>query len=356
MGMMADRNNSFETLILLCGVIIVLYKWFESNQEELLRPFQEIDWIKVGVWFVIIIFVVMLLIFAYKKRKQYLERKRAEEERLQKQEKQLKSLLSTTFGYYSSDETREKSMEIKKAISSIPEKITLKYDLNGFYEKVENILSEKIGQENELREREKARIQAEHEEAKRREQEREQKLKESKIETKKPIIERHGKKLEKSFYRVKDLNDEERLRALAQGFKHYRGIELDGHLCIGGFYIKNNKKESPYHFTAKHLFAELRTNSKTEYGLGDKRADVAYICNDYKLGLEIETGTNKIEQMAAKIPWLERNFSQWIFVCSRKVMSRYSHLVDGKKSFCLSPKRAKEKVLELTAPKCTERI
>ncbi|PIN86878.1 hypothetical protein COV19_02630 [Candidatus Woesearchaeota archaeon CG10_big_fil_rev_8_21_14_0_10_44_13] len=354
--MMETRNNSFENLILLCGVIIVLYKWFESYQEELLSPFQEINWLHVGIYFVIILSSVILLIFAYKRRKQHLERKRAEEEKLQRQEKQLKGLLGTTFGYYSSDETREKLREIKKAISSIPEKITSKYDLNGFYEKVENIISEKIGQENELREREKARIRTEHEEAKRREQEREQKLKESKIEIKKPIIERHGKKLEKSFYRVKDLSEDERLRAISQGFKHYRGIELDGHLCIGGFYIKNNKKESSYHFTAKHLFAELRPNSKIEYGLGDKRADVAYICKDYKLGLEIETGTNKIEQLAAKIPWLERNFSQWIFVCSRKVMGKYVHLVDGKKSFCLSPKRAKEKVLELTAPKCTERI
>jgi len=353
MGMMETRNNSFENLVLIGAVIIILYKWFESNQEELIRPFQEIDWIKVGIWFVLIISFVMLLIFVYKKRKQHLERKRAEEEKLQKQEKQLKGLLGTTFGYYPSDETREKLIEIKKSISLLPEKITSKYDLNKFYEKVENIISEKVEQENELKE--KVRRQAGYE-AKMIGQEKEQKIKDSKIQIKEPIIERHGKKLEKSFYRVKDLSEDERLRALSQGFKHYRGIELDGHLCIGGFYIKNSKKESPYHFTAKHLFAELRPNSKTEYGLGDKRADVAYICKDYKLGIEIETGTNKIEQLAAKIPWLERNFSQWIFVCSRKVMSKYLHLVDEKKSFCLSPKRAKEKVLELTAPKCTERI
>lgn len=354
---MADRNNSFENLILLCGVIVILYKWFESNQEELLRPFQEIDWIKVGIWFVLIISSVMLLIFAYKKRRQYLEKKRADEERLQKQEKQLKELFNTNFSYYSSDHAKERLMEIKKAIPLLPEKITSKYDLNKFYEKVDDIISDKIEQERkEIEQKEKARRQVEYEETKKREQEKEQKTKESKIKVEKPTIERYGKKLEKSFYRVKDLSEEERLRALAQGFKHYRGIELDGHLCIGGFYIKNNKKESPYHFTAKHLFAELRPNSRTEYGLGDKRADVAYLCKDYKLGLEIETGTNKTEQLAAKIPWLERNFSQWIFVCSRKVMNKYRPLVDGKKSFCLSPKRAKEKVLELTAPKCTERI
>jgi len=354
---METKNNSFENFVLICGVLIVLYKWSESYQEELLRPFQEINWLHVGIGVILIISFIMLLIFAYKKRRQYLEKKREDEERLQKQEEQLKELLGTNFSHYSSNYAKERLMEIKKSISLLPEKITSKYDLSKFYGKVGEIISERIKQENnEREEKERTKRQAEYEEAKKREQEKEQKIKESKIEIKKPIIERHGKKLEKSFYRVKDLSEEERARAISQGFKHYRGIELDGHLCIGGFYIKNSSKESPYHFTAKHLFAELRPNSKTEYGLGDKRADVAYICNDYKLGLEIETGTNKIEQMAAKIPWLERNFSQWIFVCSRKVMSRYSHLVDGKKSFCLSPKRAKEKVLELTAPKCTERI
>lgn len=354
---MESKDNSFETIVILCAVVIALYKWFESNQEELIRPFYETNWVKVGIWFVLIISSIMLLIFAYKKRKQHLEKKRADEEKLQKQEKQLKELLGTNFSYYSSDHAKERLREIKKAISLLPHKITSKCDIGKFYEKVEDIISDKIEQERkEIEQKERARRQAEYEEAKRREQEREQRIKESKIQAEKPIIERYGKKLEKSFYRVKDLSEEERLRAIAQGFKHYRGIELDGHLCIGGFYIKNSKKESPYHFTAKHLFAELRPNSKTEYGLGDKRADVAYLCKDYKLGLEIETGTNKIEQLAAKIPWLERNFSQWIFVCSRKVMSKYLHLVDGKKSFCLSPKRAKEKVLELTAPKCTERI
>ena len=201
---------------MICGVVIALYKWFESNQEELLRPFQEINWLYVGIGFVMIISAVMLLIFAYKKRKQHLARKRADEEKLQKQEKQLKNLLSTTFGYYSSDETRERLKEIKKSISLLPEKITSKYDLNKFYEKVEKIISNKIEQENnEMEEREKARRQAEYE-AKMIGQEREQRIKESKIETKKPIIERYGKKLEKSFYRVRDLSEEERLRAIIE--------------------------------------------------------------------------------------------------------------------------------------------
>ena len=354
--MMENRNDTFDNLILICGIVIALYSWLSSHQEELLRPFEQINWLYLGIWVFSIISVVMLLFFAYQKRRQHLERKRAELDKLQRQEKELKTLLSTDFSRYSSEYAQARLIEVKKSISSFSEKVTSKYDLNKFYAKAEEAISCRIEQERKEHS-ERARKQAEQEEARKKAHlQEEQRIKESKIQVEKPTIERHGKPLERSFYRVKDLSEEERLRALAQGFKHYRGTELDGHLCIGGFYIKNSGKESPYHFTAKHLFAELRPNAKIEYGLGDKRADVAYFCTDYNLGLEVETGTNKPEQLAAKIPWLNDNFSQWIFVCSRTIMSKYLHLVDSKKSFCLPPKRAKEKVLELTAPKRTEKV
>jgi len=150
-----------------------------------------------------------------------------------------------------------------------------------------------------------------------------------------------------NFFRAKDLDEETKKRALEEGFIHVRGIELDGKLCGGGFYIRKDSNESDYHFAMKHLFAELSKCSKIEYSIHGKRVDVAILQNNLKLGIEIETGTNNSEQLAAKIQWLNENFTHWIFVCARHDLEKFNSMVDEKKSFCLTAKAAMEKVLQL---------
>lgn len=173
-------------------------------------------------------------------------------------------------------------------------------------------------------------------------------IEEGELDVKKISVDNMGQPLEKNFYRAREMDEDIKNKAIAQGFQHVRSIELDGKICGGGFYIKKiMESESDYHFYSKHLFAELQPNMKIEHSIDGKRVDIAFISKGLKLGIEIETGTNKIKQLAAKIPWLNKNFDKWIFVCSRKLQPKYNKLVDHEKSFCLSPKKAKEKVLQL---------
>ena len=168
---------------------------------------------------------------------------------------------------------------------------------------------------------------------------------------KKPMLEYRGKKLPKDFYRAKNLTEEERRRALAQGFEHVRMNELTGRLQGGGFYIRKlNSRETKYHFCTKYLFAELHDNMQVEYAVEGMRVDVALFFENFALGIEIETGANRAKQLAAKIPWLNKHFDQWMFVCPRKLQKRYDKLVDNDKSFCMTPKKAMEYVLELIPP------
>jgi hypothetical protein len=172
----------------------------------------------------------------------------------------------------------------------------------------------------------------------------------NKIEVKKKVeITYSGEKLDKDFYRAKDLDEDTKRRAVAQGFKHCRGIELDGYFCGGGFYIRKEKRESDYHFYMKQLFAELHENIEIEYPIADMIADVAFLLPDMTVALEIETGTNKTDQLAAKIPWLNEHFNEWVFVCPRDQQKKYDKLVDNKKSFCMTPKKAKEYILGYVA-------
>jgi len=151
-----------------------------------------------------------------------------------------------------------------------------------------------------------------------------------------------------NFYRAKEMSQEMKMRADAEGFSYVRGNELDGFVAAGGFYImKEMKKESSKHFVTKHLFTELHPKMKVEHAIKGKRADVAFVSRKLKLAIEVETGTNKKDQLAEKIQWLNQHFDYWFFVCSRKYISKYNKYVDGKKSFCLPPKKGKEKVLEL---------
>lgn len=154
-----------------------------------------------------------------------------------------------------------------------------------------------------------------------------------------------GKRLNKVFYRARKMTKEEKIRAKLQGYEYVRGNELDGHVS-GGFYIRKESGETAYHFCMKHLFAELHPNMQIEYFVLGKRVDVALLIDAYSLGIEIETGKAKIERMMQKIYWLNENFTQWMIVCKKELLPKYSQFVDNKKSFCLTPKDAADFIKE----------
>ncbi len=156
----------------------------------------------------------------------------------------------------------------------------------------------------------------------------------------------HRRDLQYYFYRARDLDEKGKIRAKRQGFRHVRGIELDGSICGGGFYIKKRTAESPHHFCLKHLFAELHPQAQVESCQDGKRVDVVII-SMIKVALEIETGNNNSEQIAEKAQWLNHNFDYWIIVCPRKHLGKYDVFVDYEKSFCCTVKKAKEKLLQL---------
>jgi uncharacterized membrane protein len=172
-------------------------------------------------------------------------------------------------------------------------------------------------------------------------------IKENKIKLR-PEIKYEGEPLENKFYRAKGLDEEIKRKAIAQGYEHVRGNEINGYISPGGFYIKKDmQKESSKHFLMKYLFSELNPKLKIEHNIKGKRADLAYISKKKKIGIEIETGTNKKEQIAKKIKWLNINFDYWIMVCPRDKLPKYLKCVDEKKSFCFTPKKAKDKLLKL---------
>ncbi len=161
-------------------------------------------------------------------------------------------------------------------------------------------------------------------------------------------LDNSGPKLKRDFYRTNELDDEMKIRATNQGFIFARGIELNGKVSNSGFYVKkDSKSESNHHFIMKHLFKEMHKDMKLEYSLEGKRADVAFVSDDLKLAIEIESGINNSEQVVSKVSWLNEHFDKWIFVSSKANLKRYVPFVDGQKSFCLTAKKAQEKVLEL---------
>ncbi len=159
-----------------------------------------------------------------------------------------------------------------------------------------------------------------------------------------------GEKLKEKFYLAKGLSNDIKIKALSQGFKHVRGVDLDGKVVPGGFYIKKEtSKESDSHFYKKHLLKEIDDRIRIEYCIEDKRADGAIITEYMKIGIEIETGTNDNEQLAEKIEWLNHHFNMWIFIVPREHYDRYSLYVDNKQSYCYTSKRAKEWIIEMLA-------
>ena len=169
-------------------------------------------------------------------------------------------------------------------------------------------------------------------------------IKEGKIKPKN--LDFSGGKVEKEFYRAEGLMEDIKVRLIPQGFKFVNGVDLDGKVCAGFYIKKTADKETDRHFCLKHLFAEINQQTKIEYCIENKRADVTYIHKELKIAIEIETGTNKEKQLMEKIEWLNKHFIYWIIVCTRDFIPKYSKYVDNKKSFCLTPKKAKEKFRE----------
>ncbi|MFQ5620932.1 MAG: hypothetical protein ACE5FT_03745 [Candidatus Nanoarchaeia archaeon] len=161
----------------------------------------------------------------------------------------------------------------------------------------------------------------------------------------------------KRFYHAKGISPGERSILLENRFLHVRGVDLEGRPAPGGFYIRKhpNQKESPTHFVMKHLITELHPNLRSEVPVDGRYADVTSIRKP-KIAVEVETGANKDEDLKSKVEWLNKNFEQWIIVCRRRHLKRYNQLVDSQKSFCLTPKKAKEKILELMQDSRTDRI
>lgn len=162
-------------------------------------------------------------------------------------------------------------------------------------------------------------------------------------------MDKYHKMLRGKFYRAKDLDEKEKLRAKRGLLRHVRGIELDGSLCGGGFYIYKTSLETVHHFCQKYLFAELHPSAKVEYWIDNRWVDVAFITETFRIAVEIETGSNNSEQIQEKAAWLNEHFDVWLFVCPRKYLGKYDPYVDYQKSFCCTVKQAKEKLLQLFA-------
>ncbi len=174
-------------------------------------------------------------------------------------------------------------------------------------------------------------------------------IKSGKIKLKKELV-IVGGKLKEKFYIAKGLSDDIKRKALGQGFKHVRGVDLDGKVVPGGFYIKKGtSKESDYHFYTKHLLKEIDNRIRIEYCIEDKRVDAAIVVEFMKVGIEIETGTNDNEQLANKIEWLNHHFNLWMFIVPRKHFGKYSLYVDNKQSFCCTPKNGKKWIIDIIA-------
>jgi len=156
------------------------------------------------------------------------------------------------------------------------------------------------------------------------------------------------RRLAQSFFRAKGLSEKQRIELEDSGFEPVNYNELNGKLSGSGFFIKKNyNKESNRHFILKYLFKELHKNMKVEYYCKGKYADVVYVSKDFKIAVEIETGTNNLKQIESKINWLNDNFEYWIIVCLREYKKFYVQFVDLEKSFSLTPKKAMQKLLEL---------
>lgn len=152
--------------------------------------------------------------------------------------------------------------------------------------------------------------------------------------------------LKKLFYHTKELNLQERKELKKIGYRDKSFIQRIGKPGNNLIIKHNTKSESDYHFCMKNLYAEIK-GAKMEYRIDGKEADVAFIFDDAKIAVEIETGTNNESHLENKVSWLNKNFDYWIFICGSKRVNRYKKYIDNKKSFCFATKEAQEKLLQI---------
>lgn len=164
-----------------------------------------------------------------------------------------------------------------------------------------------------------------------------------------PINEEDKELLSNKYYCADELEPEEReLLIKKYGYKFKPFIYRDGTTGNNLIIKNNNPSESDYHFCMKHLIAEIdEANSHIEYQKGNLRADIAFIYPDGKLAVEIETGTNKDIQIKQKVDWLNKNFDQWIIICSRQLKAKYKQHTNNKTSYCLTLKQAEQQINEI---------
>jgi len=155
--------------------------------------------------------------------------------------------------------------------------------------------------------------------------------------------------LKQSFYHAKDLSGRERNKLIHE--YNYRSISFifleTGKKGNNLLIINDPRKESDYHYCIKQLVHELdKEHSIIEYCEEGKRSDVVFKIKNKTLAVEIETGKNKDLQIENKIDWLNKRFSQWIIICSRKNKKKYDKQIDNKKSFCCTVTEAHHRIKE----------
>ncbi|MBI5355686.1 MAG: hypothetical protein HZB68_04495 [Candidatus Aenigmarchaeota archaeon] len=153
--------------------------------------------------------------------------------------------------------------------------------------------------------------------------------------------------VQKDFYLASELTKVEQNFLLQfHGFKSFNSSD-DGSKLIPVIYHCTTQ-ESPAHFCSKHLFARLHPSAKIEYvDAWRNEVDIMFSRGKQKLAVEIERGTNKPDDVRQKIASLSKaNYAKIIVVVPRKMRSKYRQHHDGKKVFVLTPKNAKEAILE----------
>lgn len=149
-------------------------------------------------------------------------------------------------------------------------------------------------------------------------------------------------------YPMTDLPTETKKKLIKAGYRKILGKFIDGSAGNNLLVKNDNKRESDYHFYMKHLFAEVDSKyAKIEAGNGDLRADVSFTYPAGNIAIEIETGTNKKEQLEKKKEWLDQNFTYWIIICPKKMKPIYKEYTDNKKSFALRLGEGSRKLDEL---------
>lgn len=116
--------------------------------------------------------------------------------------------------------------------------------------------------------------------------------------------------------------------------------------------IKCPERETSRHFILKNLFAKTHESAIMEYTpakgfaqFNEARADVAFLLKNLKIAVEIERGTNKNSDLREKINSLRQHFDRIVLVVTRDLKKRYKRFKEKNVVFVLTPKEAKEQIL-----------